>query len=60
MAATADEQTMTINQSATGRTNMRRTAVIFRLAALPLGFAAAARAGGAGARDTLNPLLGER
>jgi len=48
---------MTINQSAIGRNNMRRTAVIFCLAALPLGFAAAASAG---ARDTLNPLLGGR
>jgi len=51
---------MTINQSATGSNNMRRTAVIVCLAALPLGFAAAASAGGAGARDTLNPLLGGR
>jgi hypothetical protein len=51
---------MTINQSATGSNNMRRTAVIVCLAALPLGFAAAASAGGTGARDTLSPLLGGR
>jgi hypothetical protein len=48
---------MTINQSATGSNKMRRTAVIVCLAALPLGFAAAASAG---ARETLNPLLGGR
>ena len=36
-------------QSATGRNSMRRTAVILCLAALPLGVAAAASAGTAGA-----------
>jgi hypothetical protein len=51
---------MTINQSATGSNNMRRTAVSVCLTALPLGFAAAASTGGAGARDPLNPLLGGR
>ena len=51
---------MTINQSATGSNNMRRTAVIVCLAAPPLGFAAAASADDAGARDTLSPLLGGR